>query len=361
MVGGAFALLGIITIFAVQAAAHVATAEAESGNLIGRLFKRDGQGASGGSFVTFGLPRNYVAIGDSVASGDGIGYGWKWTPGSAGDGSWVRTGPQTPVWEPANDPTPAVQACHRSKQAYPYLVAAITGDNLYNPSCSGASVLNGIIRERTFTTGLKGTAQLGSIQPGYAPPNPVYDQFKPDVVSLTVGMDDINFGEILKWCYVGLTCVTTENENIVNQRLASFRTNLRGTLKEIKDRGDAAGKVPAVVLTTYYDPFNPDPNKECSDTYIGLGNGLGAAEITWMRNKMQLMNQHIREAAATYPNAKVADISTAFAGHEFCTADPWVYGISIWYSDYGNPAPFHPTPKGHEAISKIVAPVIQGR
>jgi lysophospholipase L1-like esterase len=360
VVVAAFAVMGIVITLSARAANLAVTVEAEAGVLAGRASVGAGTGASGDSAVAFGQ-RNYVAFGDSVASGDGIEYGWKWTPNGAGDGSWARTGPATPIWEPAADTRPEVQACRRSTKGYPYLVAATTGDKFYNPSCSGTSILNGLLGARNFGSGVIGAAQLGSTQtlPGYAPPNANYDSFKPDVITITLGMDDVGFSDVLKQCYLGTSCVTAGNEQDMNARLTKFKAALSLGLAEIKDRGTTAGKVPWVVLTTYYDPFNPDSNKSCNDTYLGLGQGLSAEEITWMRSKMMLMNQYIKDAGATYPKIKIADITAALAGHTFCTADPWIYGISIWFSDFGNPAPFHPTAQGQAAIAEVIVPIIK--
>ncbi len=360
-----FAVLGLAALLAARAADADSSlkVEAESGIVSGKAVIMDDPTASEGKFVTFGQSRRYAALGDSVASGDGIEYGWVWTPDGAGDGDWVRppNAPANPVWEPTNDLRPEVQACRRSAKGYPQLVAAATGYTLYNPSCSGASVLNGVLGARAFNSGPVGAAQLGMAQPsaGLAPANPAYDTFQPDVVSVTLGMDDIGFSDFLRRCYIGTSCVTPANEQDINQRLAKFKTDLQLQLDEMESRGTAAGKLPWVVLTTYYDPFNPDSSKQCADTYLGLGNGLGANEIDWMRSKMQVMNQYIKDAGATYPKTKIADISQALAGHEFCSADPWVYGISIWYSDVGNPAPFHPTPQGQAAIAAVLSPIIK--
>jgi len=42
--------------------------------------------------------------------------------------------------------------------------------------------------------------------------------------------------------------------------------------------------------------------------------------------------------------------------------DPWAYGLSIYSvydpSSFDSQAPFHPTPKGQEALAKSIAPVI---
>lgn len=363
LVVAVFVVLGIMALAVSRAANGSVAAEAEAGVIAGNADKLDGQaGASGSGAVIFGRPLQYVSLGDSVASGDGIEYGWKWTPDGAGDGSWVRTGPAQPVWEPASDSQPAVQACHRSKQAYPYQLAAVTGYRHYNPSCSGSSVLDGVLGARVFSSSLIGATQVGSNAKvaGYAPANPAYDAFKPDVITITLGMNDINFVDFLRRCYVGTTCVTAENEQDVTQRLAKFKTDLVALLDEIKARGTAASRLPAVVLTNYYDPFHPDSNKSCKDTVIGLGNGIGPNEVVWLRSKMQSLNQVIGEAAATYPKVKLADISKALAGHELCSGQPWVYGVSIWYSDFGNPAPFHPTPEGHQAIANAIKPLLVG-
>ena len=317
-----------------------------------------------GKVVGGGLPSpaNYVALGDSVASGDGIEYGWQWVPNvtNSSGGVWTATGPANPVWEPANDTRPEVQACHRSAKAYPYLVAKTLNANLYNPSCSGASMANGILGSRDFGSGVVGVAQLGSTQAGLAPPNQAYDSFKPDVVSLTLGMDDINFSDILRQCYVGFSCVTAANDQDVNARLVTFKSDLTQVLAEIQRRGTTAGKMPWVVLTTYYDPFNADSTVTCGDVDLGLGQGLSADEVSWLRSKLQLMNQTIKDTAASYPKIKVADVSTVLTGHTLCSADPWVYGISIWYSSLGNPAPFHPTPQGQAAIANVVTSVMRG-
>ena len=275
-----FAMLGAGIALGARAATLMVSLEAEAGNLAGSILLTSDPSASGGKAVLFGPPRHYVSFGDSVASGDGIEYGWKWTPDTSG-GSWVQTGPDTPVWDPATDTRPEVQNCHRSVKAYPFLVAAATGYTLYDPSCSGSSVVNGILGARDFGSGVVGAAQLGSTQTTpatYAPPNATYDAFKPDVVSMTLGMDDINFSDFLRKCYTGFSCVTTANDQDINSRLAAFKANLQLALAEIKNRGTTAGKVPWVVLTTYYDPFNTDSTISCGDTDLGLGQGLSPAE-----------------------------------------------------------------------------------
>ncbi len=51
--------------------------------------------------------------------------------------------------------------------------------------------------------------------------------------------------------------------------------------------------------------------------------------------------------------------------HAWCTKDPWAYGPSIDYPVVGgsvlpgtNPAPFHPTPEGQDAIYQAVNAIL---
>ncbi len=57
----------------------------------------------------------------------------------------------------------------------------------------------------------------------------------------------------------------------------------------------------------------------------------------------------------------VVDISGAVQGHEFCTSDPWTYGLSVLLENDDSQAPFHPTPKGQAAIAALIAPQVSSR
>ncbi len=183
-----FSVIGYVTLHYSHAATYAVAAEAESGALAGNARVISDSTASGGNAVNFSENVHYVALGDSVASGEGINYGWVYS-----NGSWRQTGPSDPVWEPTTDLSPAVQDCHRSAQAYPTLVSKAMGYQLLNLSCSGSSIPDGVLGNIQFNSSTTGAAQLGSSLPGYAPPNTAYDTFKPDLVAVTLGMDDVDF------------------------------------------------------------------------------------------------------------------------------------------------------------------------
>jgi lysophospholipase L1-like esterase len=57
----------------------------------------------------------------------------------------------------------------------------------------------------------------------------------------------------------------------------------------------------------------------------------------------------------------VVDIWGAVQDHEFCTSDPWTYGLSVLLENDDSLAPFHPTAKGQAAIAALIAPQIAAR
>lgn len=293
-------------------------------------------------------PIHYVALGDSVASGEGINYGWVYS-----GGDWKQTGPQNPVWEPTTNLATGVQDCHRSAKAYPYLVASATKYQLLDLSCSGATIPEGVLGAIPFDKTTTGAAQLGTTQM----PNAEYDTFKPKLVTITLGMDDVDFSDVLTNCYTG-ACGTTSQNNSMNSAIATFSSNLKILLSDIDNRGKADGQVPWVVLTTYYNPFNLS-SLNCDDINIGFGFGLSSANVTWLQSKLNLIDQDIETDSSSYPKAKVVNLSNVMNGHQFCSSDPWVYGPSILYDDLNSPAPFHPTPSGQQAIANAMLTTIK--
>jgi hypothetical protein len=67
------------------------------------------------------------------------------------------------------------------------------------------------------------------------------------------------------------------------------------------------------------------------------------------------------------PNVVVADSDRAYtqqgANHRWCSKDPWAYGLSVFHlfepDTLHSQAPFHPTPRGQEAIAAMVEPTVK--
>ena len=62
-----------------------------------------------------------------------------------------------------------------------------------------------------------------------------------------------------------------------------------------------------------------------------------------------------------FDGVSVADISGVVQGHEFCTSDPWTYGISLLRYNDASLAPFHPIPQGQAAIAAVLKQSFQAR
>jgi lysophospholipase L1-like esterase len=304
--------------------------------------------------------RNLVVLGDSVAAGEGINYGFAWNSYTQ---KWVRTAPTNPSW---TDTTVAKgqndQVCHQSGFAY--------GDyfwsenyTVYNMACTSASAMNGVLNDEVFRNSENlvtavARYQLGGFCDGCTSPSPTYDGHNPDVVVLTLGADDIYFSDWLTNCYVG-NCINANADGQVDSLISAAGDNLMLVLQAIRDHATATGhSIPHVYLTGYYNPF-PDiyPTNPCDDLNPVATFSINPDEVDWLRKKLLKINGAISLDAGRFDNVTYVDIykvmqfSATNPDHTFCSGEPWVYGASVLTpSDPKNPAPYHPTPMGQSAI-----------
>ena len=305
---------------------------------------------------------SYVALGDSVAAGEGIGYGWYW---NATAKKW-EGGSSNGIWDETFEP----EQCHQTTEGYPHLVADELGASLLDLACTGASAFDGVLGERVNSGGIFGLgswtapAQLGSSigLSGSAPPNPEYDAARPQLVSLTLGADDVNFAEIVGECYEE-GCSTDQSR--LDGVLAEQEAHLALVLEEIHRRGLADGLTPLTAVTEYYNPFPAyDPN--CVDLIFGpLGIfGISNDEMRFLIKGLERLNHNIATVAHRY-HLLVLNTNKLLEKHRFCSANgPWVYGPSIDVDDFphfASAAPFHPTPEGQQVIGEALARLASSR
>ena len=291
------------------------------------------RGVGGGSAT-----QRYVSLGDSVAAGEGIGYGWQW---DASTQKWVD-GVDGGSWESAGpDGSPGV-GCHRTTQAYGNLVALALNATLYHFGCTGWSAKD--VLDHLAST--KNSAGENA-----------YAAAHPQKVSLTVGADDVEFSKFVISCYAlnpFSSCVNSGNDAKADALLTTQKNDLEALLSKLSTGVDSAPP-PLVAVTDYYSPFGVD--RSCSDYHVvGLGSAsLSGAEQAWLGANLARLNANIHKVARHYRNVVFVPLDGIMDGHEWCSNDPWVYGPSIERSDHGSAAPFHPTPKGQAAIAGRVA------
>lgn len=241
----------------------------------------------------------YVAMGDSVAAGVGL--------------------------ESYSD----ASACDRTQQSYPHGVASRLGFDLTSLACSGAATGPGILASQPVND-LDVTPQLEAL----------YALAQPKVITLTIGANDLGWTELLARCYSSV-CGTAADVAQVDARLAAMKLNLGKILGSLQQHYGASG--PVVVVTGYYQIY-PANFTACADA-----TGVDVAEAQMIRSQQTKLNEALG-AVAAQENARFAPVD--FAGHELCSAEPWIQGINA-------AAPFHPTDAGQEAYVAAVTRAAQ--
>jgi hypothetical protein len=335
-------------------------------------------------------PLSVVVLGDSIAAGEGINYGYIYSTSTPN--RWTG-GTDNPAWQGS------YQLCHDSAQAYSDVLAPMIGATLAKFACTGSTYDNGIAFDRRAGGVLFRPAQFGNWL-GMTNLNADYDAAKPDVVIITLGADDVSFVDVLTFCATGYTdpgevaaiaelanpsqrlrtnfvkkfptvdawlrrpprsigssyCTAsypgTPIENLFWDRINSgeIAGHYKDLVAAIRQRGMQAGKTPRIIFTTYHQPL---PAASQSDECLDLGD-LERDEINYLISLENTLKSTLIAAVSGLPGVSIADISSVVQGHEYCTDDPWTYGLSVLLLNDASQAPFHPTPAGQAAIAAVL-------
>lgn len=310
---------------------------------------------------------NYVAMGDSFSSGEGA-------PAST-----------DPGFLPGSDTAgPPVDFCHRSNQAYSQWLAANSTFRLQLTNfvaCSGAttaSVLNG------WPTGGPNTGEGQQVNALDSSTN---------VVTLTIGGNDIGFGDFVYNCLFD-DCSTTAisqpffdniDNNLAGNGVGPELSGLLGVYAKIKTKAPNAK-----VYVLGYPQLLPEQGckytddwmrtfaflaetandgvQKSIDTLRGLGSighipqatideliatgkfEFNAAETATARLLVQKLDVKIQQTVASLNDSHFVYIdplatNSPFIGHELCTSQSYFNGLDATNEPYS----FHPNPLGQEA------------
>ena len=326
------------------------------------------QQAPASSGPTSSGPKSIVQLGDSVAAGEGTLYGYRW------DSSGRRwTGGDLDVKWP--EPYPD---CHHSPDAYGNKVAAAFGARFTQFACTGAQFDNGIATAEVYKGSTYRPAQFGdwATQTGL---NAEYDTAQPDLVLVTLGADDVHFVKIVTSCvenafehrflrFADLECTRADHGDAVKTdfygNLTALRAHYATLVQWIAARAAARGVAPPkVVFTTYPDPL-PANGAQCPDS-----SWLRPSQLRYLSSLVGTLNREIRTSVKLIddPNVSVAATDRAYtqggAHHGWCSNDPWAYGLSVFHllepDTLHSQAPFHPSPRGQDAIAALVTPTVK--
>lgn len=246
---------------------------------------------------------NYVALGDSYASGPGI-------------------------------PAQVDATCARSDENYPSLLAAARNWQLTDVSCSGATT--------TALAGPQGTKapQLDALGADT------------DVVTLTIGGNDIGFSGNLATC-AGLTSknptgnpcqtfFTSDGTDRLAQRVDDTAPKIAAALDAVHERAPRA----KVVVVGYPDLF-PDDGVGCTSSAVPLA----AGDFGYLRDTEKKLNAMIADQASAH-GAAFVDTYTPTVGHDMCkpAGERWIEPLVA----AAPTAPAHPNALGQQAMAAAV-------
>ncbi|HEY0938356.1 MAG TPA: GDSL-type esterase/lipase family protein, partial [Trebonia sp.] len=235
-----------------------------------------------------------VVIGDSTASG----WGLPWGAGTT-----------------AED-----QACGRSPESYAADLAAANQWNVLNLACGSATIENGLLGPEVLYNGEVAAPQL--------PQAAAATQAK--VVIVSVGADDLSWSVMTQLCAAQTVCDDKVSSAYFTQLLNTFTRNYYQLLSDL----DALPAHPAVLVNQYYSPFGASTG--CLQRY-----GMTTAKVRVLLARLAQLNTVLQQGANLFGFGVAVP---RFAGHELCTADPWVQGPA-------DPAPLHPNAAGQLAVA----------
>jgi hypothetical protein len=261
-------------------------------------------------------PFTYVALGDSYSSGEGN------PPFDDGTDVFKSTGKRDR----------RLNGCHRSAVAWPRQLGATSDTHL---ACSGATI-----------------PDLYSAQEGLAPDN--VDQISRlrtvelslaksgdhvDLVTLTIGGNDVGFGAIIGDCWVR-ECLAHDDKNLRDIR--RLRLPVADALKTIKVQVPFA----RVVLVGYPRVF---PGQQSGSTRCGWLTPREQMRANTLSAEMDVtLHKAADDAGVTY-----VSVLDALDGHELCTSESWMFEVNptVWATDQRQG---HPLSSGQQAIANIV-------
>lgn len=219
-------------------------------------------------------------------------------------------------------------------------------------ACSGAGISTGV------------TGPYFGISPGgeSLPLNSQVSQLhklvgsrKVDAVIVSIGANDIGFGDIVEFCSLHATCysdIFKDNKTlatITRQKIRALPSHYRALASRLKAAGVPASRV---YITQYYDPTHGSDGAVCPNI-LGL---MGAADAQWAyKSVVRPLNVQIATAARQWDWHLVSGAQQGFATHGYCASDSWIVNLTTSLAQQGDKnGTMHPNIAGHQFIGGLV-------
>jgi hypothetical protein len=325
------------------------------------------------------LTADYVAMGDSYSSGEGV-------------------SPYYPGTDTSSD------TCHRSPQAYPTLVtlpgqkepiakeaSSTSGVSFSFIACSGA-ITTGITQAAVDAPPTQydedGNTNWGSVQSPL--PEGLQDEqgvLSPatTLVTLSIGGNDARFADIFFGC-LSRKILACSNPKYVLTRHSNHAKD-PGTLTEFEPKV-IQDLLPAHLSAVYLDIHKLAPNAEiivvgypllfpsgttstCKVGTIGpIPFYLSAQNQNWLNETGTTLDNTIEGTVSGIRENDGVDIhfvdpNPAFSSHTLCSSDPWILPLSGFTTKGGslsllNPGSFHPNQAGQTEYADLVNGCLAG-
>ena len=284
----------------------------------------------------------YLALGDSYSSGEGD-----------ADNGYVK-GTERPG------------QCHVSINSYPFLLRNkwnIPNSQMKSVACSGAELKKDYMSNIDQYNGqndrlgsdlhsdLTKKQALDKFAPGIVPQIEFVKKYKPEVVSLTGGGNDVGFGQILVECVSVGTCSYAGNTRARQVLLESIYSQYDATKNLISKIQEVSPSTKIMIIG--YPQFVAQSLNGC-----GLNAGLLNNEEKYMiRYMVGDFNRMLRQVAMD-TGVFYADIENSLAGGQLCEKGHYVTGVRD--ISFGNiiaghfHESFHPNASGHAKMAESI-------
>jgi len=243
-------------------------------------------------------PVRYAALGDSYSSGEG-----------------------NPPFDPDSGD------CHRSRAAWPRMIARQDPDIVMaaHIACSGATSTSLRRRHNGEPPQLRQLRRLAE---------PV------DLVTITIGGNDIGFGPVLADCFVSDCVLDGElrraRARIEDELPAALARDYRGLQRAAPD---------AKIVVVGYPQLFPSRARRTGCLW------LSEPERRTLNRLATLLDRTIADSAEQ-AGLEYVSVLRSLRNHELCTRNSWIYPIG----PFGGQLRGHPTRPGQRAIAAVVRP-----
>lgn len=209
-------------------------------------------------------------------------------------------------------------ACNRSTDSYARVLARANRWHVTNLACSDATIAQGIL----------GPQEHNGVQ--LAPQISRTAVRKASVVVLSIGANDVSWGDMLRVCAVAPQCDDSASRAWFQKQLATFSAEYLQLLSDLQ----LLPNHPQVVVNLYYAPIS-------SDDSCLADLGVDAEKQRALLDVLHALNGILGQGAKA---ASFAVAQPDFDGHGLCSEVPYVQGVHAT-------APFHPNAAGELAIA----------